>query len=371
MRNIPWVLIDKHFKGLITDKDQEELDGWVKCAAENKLLLQEIESDIKKGLPYPGDFYSDKPSTWQKIKSRIDVPLRSGFSRKQMYRAVAAVAIPLLIVGLAGGWYWQKKVQYNADSTAYTIIISPKGQRTQVVLPDKSKVWLNSNTTIKYPSNFNQKERRVYIDGEAFFDVTHNLSKPFIVSTSSFNIKVYGTTFNVTAYKGDKTIETTLVKGKISITGLQIKGKKEGEIILMPNESFKLIKNEKLADNESKKELNNLSSTGTNLNKTLNDEAIEPQLPQIIVTQNVKVASIIAWKEGKLIFDNETFESLSAKFERRYDVKIYFVDKKVANLKYSGVFEKENINQALDAMKLTTPFEYKMNLKEVYISDKK
>jgi ferric-dicitrate binding protein FerR (iron transport regulator) len=369
--NIPWVLLNKYFKDLLTDKDQEELDVWEKSADENRLLLQEIEADLKNGLPFPGDFISDKPSTWQKIISRIDLPERAGFSRIQMFRAVAAIAIPLMFIGLAGGWYWQKKVQYNTESNAYTIIISPKGQRTQVVLPDKSKVWLNSNTTIKYPSNFNQKDRRVYIDGEAFFDVTHNQSKPFIVNTSSFDIKVYGTTFNVTAYKGDNTIETTLVKGKISITGIKIKGNNAEEIILKPNESFKYIKNELLVESKTKNEIKHISTTSSRVNKASSVDRLESKLPQIILTRNMNVEPIIGWKEGKLFFDNETFESLSIKFERRYDVKIFFQDKRVTQFKYTGVFEKENINQALDALKLTTPFEYKMNLKEIYISYKK
>jgi len=371
MRKIPWLIIDKHFKGLLTERDQAELDIWVKSEAENRLLLQEIEVDLKNGLSFPGDFYSDKQSIWLKIKSRIKVTDRTFFSRKQIYRAVAAVVIPLLLAGFASGWYLQKNVQYNAESLAYTVIISPKGQRTQVILPDKSKVWLNSNTTIKYPSNFNQIDRSVYIDGEAFFDVTHNKAKPFFVKTSKFNIKVYGTTFNVSAYKTDNTIETTLVKGKISITGIKIKGEKADEIILMPNESFKFIKNEQLVITKIKKELNNSSSEPSVAKESSTVVSNALTIPKIIVARNVNVEPIIGWKEGKLFFDNETFESLSVKLERRYDVKIYFEDKKVANLKYTGRFEKENINQALDALKLTTPFEYKMNLKEIDISNKK
>ena len=369
MRNIPWAIIDRYFKGLLTEKDQLEFDLWLNSEPENHILLQEIETDFKNGLRFPGDFYADKQSRWKKILSSIDVPEKTIFSRKRIYRAVAAVAIPLLLVGFGSGWYFQKKVQLSTDASAYTTIISPRGQRTQVVLPDNSKVWLNSNTTIKYPSNFNQKDRKVFIDGEAFFDVTHNESKPFIVNTSSFNIKVYGTTFNVSAYKGDNLIETTLVKGKISISGLNIKGKKAEEIILLPNESFKYYKNEQMTDSESKKEMKHIASSGTN--KTTPVVAAQPNLPKAVVVQNVNVEPIIGWKEGKLYFDNETFESLSAKFELRYDVKIYFEDTRVGNLKYTGVFEKENINQALDALKLTTPFEYKMNLKDIYISYKK
>ncbi len=371
MRKIPWLLLDKHFKGLLTDRDQEEFDLWIRRSPENQLLVEEIDADMKNGLTFPGDFFSDKQSTWRKIRGRIKVHERSGKSLMLIYRTVAAVAIPLLFIGFSGGWFWKEKVQFNTENTAYTVIISPKGQRTQIVLPDNSKVWLNSNTTIKYPSTFNQKDRQIYIDGEAYFDVTHNQAKPFIVNTSSFNIKVYGTSFNVSAYKGDNTIETTLVKGKISINGLTVKGKKGGEIILMPNETFKFIKNEQQIQSEIKKEIKEISSTAFTTKPQSATLSTIPTIPQVIVARNIDVEPIIGWKEGKLFFDNESFENLATKFERRYDVKIHFEDNRVTRLKYTGVFEKENINQALDALKLTTPFEYKMNLKEIYISYKK
>jgi ferric-dicitrate binding protein FerR (iron transport regulator) len=370
MRKIPWLLLDKHFKGLLTERDQAEFVEWLNSNPENHLLLEEVTADLNSGLSFPGDFISDKQTTWQKIKGRIYIPDRTSFTRKLIFRTAAAITIPLLLLGFGSGWMMQKRVQYSADCTTFTTIISPSGQRTQIVLPDNSKVWLNSNTTIKYPSNFNQKDRKVYIDGEAYFDVTHNQSKPFIVNTSSFNIKVYGTTFNVSAYKGENMIETTLVKGKISITGLKIKGTKADEIILMPHESFKYFKNEQLSSIDLKKEMKYLAPSA-GVNKTIPEAAVPPSTPKAIVVQNVNVEPIIGWKEGKLFFDNETFESLSSKFERRYDVKIHLEDKRVANLKYTGVFEKENINQALDALKLTTPFEYKMNLKDIYISYKK
>ena len=134
MEKIPWLLLDKHFKGLLSDKDQKELAVWVKSSAENRILLQEIEADLQNGLSFPGDFSSDKQAVWQKIQDRINIPELNVFSRKRLYRAVAAVAIPLLFVSFASGWFVQKAVQYSADCSAYTVIISPKGQRTQVVL---------------------------------------------------------------------------------------------------------------------------------------------------------------------------------------------------------------------------------------------
>ncbi len=371
MKNIPWLLLDKHFKGLLTDRDQEEYNSWLESAIENQLFVDEIESDLEKGLPFPGDFTSDKQRTWMKLRNRIGIPCQTGFSSRMIYRAVAAVTIPLLFVSFAGGWYWHKTTQYNTDNSEYTVVISPKGQRTQIILPDSSKVWLNSNTTIKYPSTFNQKDRSIYIDGEAYFDVTHNESKPFIVNTSLFNIKVYGTTFNVSAYKEDKIIETTLVKGKISISGIRIKGEKAKEIILLPNESFKYIKNEQTVEYGQIKEAPALPSSSSEVKKTSPAVSTVAALPQVFISKHVDVEPIIGWKEGKIFFDNETFESLATKFERKYDVRIHFEDQRVTKLKYTGVFEKENINQALDALKLTTPFEYKMNLKEIYISYRK
>ena len=360
MERLPWELLDKYFKKQITFSEQQVLENWIDESEEKTLLFNEIDSDIKAGLPFPGNFNEDTFQTWSELKADYAIPRNFSMPFKKLYRIAAAIMIPLLLLGGLGGVFISNSlIKYNSNNT-FTTIYSPGGQKTRVTLPDKSIVWLNAKTTLRYASAFNAKQRSVYIDGEAFFDVTHDKTRPFIVKTSTINIKVYGTTFNVKAYKGDDVTEATLVKGKISIEGMNVLGKDGNEIIIHPNETFRYVK-EGAAYNSAK--LSESTTKNKNVSKRVD--------PIVQIVQKVDVAPIVAWKDGKLNFKNESFSTLAYKLEQWYDVKIHFEDSEAQEIKYTGQFEKENINQVLRYLQILTPFEYDMKLNEISIRYKK
>lgn len=356
MERLPWELLDRYFKKQITNSEQHLLENWIAESKEHTLLFQEIDTDIKAGLPFPGNFNEDTFQTWSELKENYKIPRYFNIPLKKLYRLAAAIMIPLLLVGGLGGVIIAKSFLNNYSHNAFTTIYSPGGQKTKVTLPDKSIVWLNAKTTLKYTSAFNEKQRNVYLDGEAFFDVTHDKTRPFIVKTSTINIKVYGTTFNVKAYKEDGVTEATLVKGKISIEGIHVSGNDGDEIIIHPNETFSYVKDkaafEKARLPESKTQ----------------DKIVSKRVEPIIqIAQKVDVALIVAWKDGKLCFKDENFSTLAYKLEQWYNVKIHFEDAEVQEIKYTGKFEKENINQVLRYLQILTPFEYDIKLNEINI----
>ncbi len=360
MERLPWELLDKYFKKQITNSELQALEEWIAESEEHVLLFNEIDADIKNGLPFPGHFNEDPIQQWSELKEDLIFPRYFSIPIKKLYRIAAAIMIPLLFAGILGGYLISKSLIRNDNYGALTTIYSPGGQKTKVTLPDNSIVWLNARTTLKYATVFNQKQRIVFIDGEAFFDVTHDQTRPFIVRTSTINIKVYGTTFNVKAYKDDDIAEATLVKGKITILGINAPGKEDQEIIIHPNETFRYLKE------------------GAILNKTqlsetkVKEKAISKRVEPIVqIAQKVDVAPIVAWKDGKLCFKNESFSTLAYKLEQWYDVKIHFEDAEVQEIKYTGKFEKENINQVLRYLQILTPFEYDMKLNEISIRYKK
>jgi transmembrane sensor len=360
MERLPWELLDKYFRKQITDSEQQVLEEWIAESEEHVLLFNEIEADIKAGLPFPGHFKEDTIQEWSDLKEDFDFPRYFNMPFKKLYRVAAAIMIPLLLAGVLGGYLISKSFNKNDNYAALTTIYSPGGQKTKVTLPDKSVVWLNAKTTLKYATVFNQKQRIVFIDGEAFFDVTRDQTRPFIVRTSTINIKVYGTTFNVKAYKDDDVAEATLVKGKITILGINALGKEGEEIIIHPNETFRYVKDGAL-----------LSKSESRETKT-KDKAVSKRVEPIVqIAQKVDVEPIVAWKDGKLYFKNENFSSLAYKLEQWYDVKIHFEDEEVQEIKYTGIFEKENINQVLRYLQILTPFEYDMKLNEISIRYKK
>lgn len=360
MERLPWVLLDKFFKNQTTNSERHLLENWIAESEEHALLFNEIDADLKAGLPFPGNFNEDSYKAWIELKENYNFPRYFSMPLKKLYRLAAAVMIPLLLAGLAGGVFITKGVLKNKINTTFTTIYSPGGQKTKVILPDKSIVWLNAKTTLKYVSIFNENQRSVYIDGEAFFDVAHDKTRPFIVKTSTINIKVYGTTFNVKAYKEDFVTEATLVRGKITIQGMNVLGKDGNEIIIHPNETFRYVK-EGAAYNTTK--LSESTTKNKNVSKRVD--------PIVQIVQKVDVVPIVAWKDGKLCFKNESFSTLAYKLEQWYDVKIHFEDTEVQEFKYTGKFEKENINQVLKYLQIITPFEYDMKLNEIFIRYKK
>lgn len=169
---------------------------------------------------------------------------RLAFGWKQLLRvaAVALVLITSLTLYRMAGQESQEPDQLIAEGPARgekkVERVNPRGQKSVLILPDGSKVWLNVDSKLTYTRDFTKRNKReVHLDGEAFFNVVHNESSPFIVHTSSsIRIEVLGTSFNVKSYKDDQTVETVLVNGKVSIDKLEENGLTLENLILEPNQ---------------------------------------------------------------------------------------------------------------------------------------
>ncbi|MDP4240527.1 MAG: FecR family protein [Bacteroidota bacterium] len=283
MERLPWELLDKYFTKRITHSEQQILDNWIAASDEHTLLFKEIDADYKAGLPFPGDFNEDTSHSWKNLQKDYAIPRTFNMPLKKLYRLATAIMIPLLLAGGIAGFLITKSLIPAGNNGSFTTIFSPGGQKTRVTLPDNSIVWLNAKTTLRYASAFNESQRSVYLDGEAFFDVKHDSRHPFIVKTSDFNIKVYGTTFNVKAYKEEGVAEATLVKGKISIEGLYLKGQNSDEFIIHPNETFRYIKNQ-----ATFKKANEVPSVVNNKTEEQDDA------PLVQIAEKVDVTPIVA-----------------------------------------------------------------------------
>ena len=229
--------------------------------------------------------------------------------------------------------------------------------KTSLVLSDGTKVWLNAGSSLSYDSTFNINLREVSLTGEAFFDVTKNKLKPFIIHTSKIDIKVVGTEFNVRSYATDKTTEASLIRGSIEVS---FKDNPDNKILLKPNEKIVVDNNGKF-ENVSK---NSLLAA----NKKIN------QVPGVAIknlTYETKTGTIIetSWVENKLIFQDESFDEIAHQLERWYGVSIVFKNEQLKENHLTGNFTNETVRQALDALKLTAMFRYdidKNNLITIY-----
>lgn len=210
--------------------------------------------------------------------------------------------------------------------TEYHTIETPRGGQYQVSLPDGTKVWLNAASSIKYPTSFTTNERKVTVSGEAYFEVTPNKASPFKVVSNDQTITVLGTHFNVSAYKDDGRIVTTLLQGRVSVQLNEMDVHAElhpGEQSILENRRF-------------------------NVGKVDNDDAI-------------------AWKNNAFVFDNEALGSILRKISRWYDVEVV-CPPEMEKMEFTGtVSRSKNIEQALRIMELTGMVHFKVEGRRITV----
>jgi transmembrane sensor len=244
----------------------------------------------------------------------------------------------------------------QAFAVAYSEIKAPFGTRSEIKLSDGTQVILNAGSVIKYGSDFNLNNRKLILDGEAYFKVAKNTDLPLIVNAGGINIKATGTEFNVKAYQDEGLIETTLIEGKVEIT--QNTG--TSEVIklleLKPNQKAIYIKESDLIAIEKIKEIEPLAVKPA---KTSSDK--------LLVSPKVDVDQVTAWTQNKLIIRGENLENLCIKLQRKYNVTFVFGNEAIKKYRFSGVLLDETLEQVLKVIKLTAPIDYVLDGKVVLI----
>lgn len=218
------------------------------------------------------------------------------------------------------------------EKLAYNILTVPYGKRFEVQLSDGTRVHLNAGTSLKYPVKFiNGKNRQVFLNGEAFFNVTSDKEHPFVVNAETLNIEVFGTEFNVSAYPEDTTTDVVLVEGSV---GLYSEEKSLKEVItIVPGTKGSLDKNE-----------NRIS------------------------TEKVNIEIYTQWMKGGLVFRNSSFENISKKLERHFNVKIINTNQQLNKEVFNASFKEEPIDIILNDIKNSFNFDYRIEKNTIYIN---
>ncbi len=216
----------------------------------------------------------------------------------------------------------------------YNTLRVPLGKRFQVEFSDGSVAYLNSGTRIKFPVQFKKgKSRQVFLDGEAYFNITKDKAHSFIVSTNSLDTKVYGTKFNVSSYKSDNKNEIVLVEGKVGVYKNGSSSNDASMMYLKPNQmAF-------------------LNSTASK-----------------IKVSNVNPKDYTSWIKGELVFNNLPFADIIRKLERHYNVKINNNYTALNNIRFTGNFDIESIDQVLKSFSNYRNFNYKINNNQIIIN---
>ncbi len=369
-------LIIKYLTGELSEKESEKLLNWVSKDEHNKKYFSEIKNAwASAGL--------NDNANIDNVKKEVELfnyrkVLQNG-PKKQTYRiktsshektsiwnlALKIAAIIILIYSLGITSY----TFLIPEPSQYNEVITRNGEKSQLTLADGSKIWVNSNTKLRYPASMNQKQVDIFLEGEAFFDVYKMPGRNLTVHTSDLMINVLGTAFNVKSYSDDGITETTLVRGKITIDGQRKKLKEK--LVLSPNQQATYISSNKTMQ---VRELDSGDEASKNTKKgnEVGAERLQKQQPrsQMVFSEKVETEVYTSWKDGKMIFRGERFEDLASRMERWYDVKIQINGSALKESRYTGTFEKESIEQALKALSLSLPFNYEIDQNKITITSR-
>lgn len=289
-------LLYRFFDGTATIEEEESVRNWIESSDDNY-----------------ADFLRER-----KIYDALLLSTPSKISRQSFHQhltpwIVSTVASIALLVFATGLFFYTE----NSKLQQYNTIIVPPGQRINVLLSDNTNVWLNANTTFRYPSKFARKNREVFLDGEAWFDVSKNKKKPFIVKTEQGEVRVTGTTFNLEAYSEYKNFVTSLFEGSVDIYQNNAK-----LATLKPNQKG-MLQNDRY-----------FISTIDNTDEYL-------------------------WRNGLIAFNNMKLEDILLELEKYFDIQIEINTKKLPQHRYTGKFRQaDGVDYALRVLQKSIHFSY-------------
>lgn len=362
-------LFEKLISNSTSSNEKEQLSQYINTEKDKDLILEWLKENWDK-VEYDQLTLSSKELLDQ-IHQRIKVEntdsnkkTRKLKIRRVVLNTIKYAAVVLVACGIQ--WYILTQMGNDPDilpmtqATNYNEITVPNGSKSFIVLSDSTKVWLNAGAKLKYPSNFEKDSRSVFLEGEAFFDVSKNEDMPFFVNMAGVNIKVLGTQFNVKAYSDEERIETTLLEGSIEVIGLKSDKDIEGNLKLEPGQKLILFKGKNYSEVKE--------STKKTADIRQEDFIIKPiKIERAEVISLLDTEPEISWKKDKLIFNKERFEVVKIKLERWYGVTIDVKDPKILDYRFTGTFDKETFEQALLALKQAANFNYTIKKKQVVI----
>jgi len=364
-------MVDPRFIELLTKELTEELT--VAERQELDLLLQQNpqhkkqSATIKEYWNSNNTDYTTTAANFNKLMAVIrfaeqaaDMDIEADNETKP--RRLWAVALKYAaVLALGVGLYFLYLVVRPANNGAIASnwqnkTTAPR-EKVRMTLPDGTVVTLNSGTTLSYPLSFGNKNREVYLNGEAFFDVHRDRQHPFIIHTKKMNVRVLGTVFNIKSYDNEPHSETSLIKGSIEVT---LNDRIADRIILKPREKL-IVENDLPTQNKT-----NIPNRTERLMPAV--EGTQYSLTNLTYLPSIDSAAVeTLWLKNKLVFRNENFENIAAEMERWYGVQVVFQHKELMKLRFTAKFEKETAMQVLESLRLTEDFHFKKDGSTFYI----
>ena len=308
----------RYFNGTITREEEHTLQQFLAGGEENCALFREWEDEWSVSHIDA----ADTQNAWETLLGRINAEKEKSKATVNWRSVLFRAAMLLIVVGsVAYAFMARQKEQYY-------ICKAPDGNKTEIILPDSTHVLLNAGSSLKYSSRFNDDNRNVSLEGEAYFEVTHHDNKKFTVKTDNYDVVVKGTKFDVASYQSDPVSMVSLVKGSVELAY------EKGVIDMKPGERVVLDKN-----------------TGEFTKEKYTDDSR-------------------AWIDNRTELDNISLIDLARVLSRQYDVKIHVQSARLANTHFAvSLRNKETIMDVLDALQMIEPMKITRNKRDIYITE--
>jgi ferric-dicitrate binding protein FerR (iron transport regulator) len=306
------------FTGEASPEEKRSIKDWLNLSSENQKLFNDLkEIWLSTGTTNNADKYHLE-SAIRQFRNKVTNHKKREARKIYILNIVKYAAVALLVLGLPFSYFMGQKNKVEIDT--FTTVTCALGDKSMLVLPDSSIVNLNSGSKITFNNNFKKGERQVFLEGEAYFKVTKDKENPFHIKTKEIDIEVLGTEFNLKAYANEETVSTTLIEGSVKVTSQQ---------------QITTIKPaQKLVYSSSSKKMKLYELTDTSADTE--------------------------WKDGRLVFRNETLKDLELKLERWFDVDIELADEAIKNRRYTGNLERESIIEVISYISLAQSVNYKL-----------
>lgn len=311
-------LLLRYVRGATTVEENQYIEQWLQEDPRNEKTVEQIARIYYAQRTQERISRRDSHLAFRRVKEKQQRKKRSLFIRRL---SVAAACVALVVSLLSNIFLFNNRTTFVAESQ-YITVETNTGMRSSLYLPDGTLVHLNSGSKFTYPVPYDPQERRVTLDGEGYFEVSHNPDQPFIVSVADdrMRVKVLGTRFNINAYSIKDEIYTTLADGSVAMQFVDIAKKRViGEQLLEPTEKA-----------------------------TYNPETNK------LLLQKVNPLHEYAWKEGKLIFKDTPMPEVLHKTSTFYNVKFEIEDPVINTYLFTGTFEERQLSQLLHYIEISS-----------------
>lgn len=305
-------------KGELDAAQAAAVEAWYDRSAANRRMLGQVYYIL-----YVSDRINDAAGidverSLRQFKRRMHAGRRISLRRSAVRIAAAAVIAAVL---LAGGL---TTVLLSKRLAQPVTVVTQLGERSQVVLPDGTKVWLNSSSSVEYVAPFFSRQRRVKMEGEAYFEVEHDRRAPFVVSTNGLDIEVLGTRFNIRNDDNEHRVTTVLLEGAVKAYA---SGREQASVRLYPAQQL----------------------------------VFDTRTHAMRLTDCPSAERSINWIDGRFCFEHDTFGEIVAELKRYYNVDIRFMDNRLRDMRFSGNFRVEDgIYHIMSVLQLTYKFNYRI-----------